>query len=288
MKSIDTEVQNFHQKMAKSMHSLLKAFTEGFDAMDKAKAEEVEQLQIDKDHREQTRVKKLDKLHSGISNLEALTSKLKMSFDGEEKKESDDANVQQKEEVNVVEKDVPPTDQNTVQTKIKDDKKQVKLDEVKKPAPVKVEVQATKKPTVSSPTPVVAAKVTKVAPKPVAAQATTQKAAVVPKPAAKASKMVAPPKQAVKVDSAAQKVVAKPTPKMVAPKKTVTAAVVPPVVQDKKATADKADLKAKMQALLAQSAKKKTAITLQKVATPTPAAKTVKKPVVATKKINLI
>ena len=169
MKSIDTEVQNFHQKMAKSMHSLLKAFTEGFDAMDKAKAEEVEQLQIDKDHREQTRVKKLDKLHSGISNLEALTSKLKMSFDGEEKKESDDANVQQKEEVNVVEKDVPPTDQNTVQTKIKDDKKQVKLDEVKKPAPVKVEVQATKKPTVSSPTPVVAAKVTKVAPKPVAA-----------------------------------------------------------------------------------------------------------------------
>jgi hypothetical protein len=44
MKSIDTEVQNFHQKMAKSMHSLLKAFTEGFDAMDKAKAEEVEQL----------------------------------------------------------------------------------------------------------------------------------------------------------------------------------------------------------------------------------------------------
>jgi len=74
---------------------------------------------------------------------------------------------------------------------------------------------------------------------------------------------------------------------MVAPKKTVTAAIVPPVVQDKKATADKADLKAKMQALLAQSAKKKTAITLQKVATPTPA-KTVKKPVVATKKINLI
>lgn len=276
MKSIDTEVQNFHQKMAKSMHSLLKAFTEGFDAMDKAKAEEVEQLQIDKDHREQTRVKKLDKLHSGISNLEALTSKLKMSFDGEDKKESDDANVQQKEEVNIVEKDVPPTDQNTVQTKIKDDKKQVKLDEVKKPA----EVTAAKKP---SPTPVVAAKVTKVAPKQVAAQATTQKAAVVSKPAATTSKMVAPAKQAVKQNSTAQKVVAKPTTKMVAPKKTVSAAVVPPVVQDKKATADKADLKAKMQALLAQSAKKKTAITL-----PTPAAKTVKKPVVATQKINLI
>ena len=74
---------------------------------------------------------------------------------------------------------------------------------------------------------------------------------------------------------------------MVAPKKAVAAAVVAPVL-DKKATADKADLKAKMQALLAQSAKKKTAITLQKVATPTPAAKTVKKPVVATQKINLI
>jgi hypothetical protein len=44
MKNIDAEVQNFHQKMGKSMHSLLKAFTEGFDAMDKAKAEEVEQL----------------------------------------------------------------------------------------------------------------------------------------------------------------------------------------------------------------------------------------------------
>ena len=33
-----------------------------------------------------------------------------MSFDGDEKKESDDTNVQQKEEVNVVEKDVAPTD----------------------------------------------------------------------------------------------------------------------------------------------------------------------------------
>ena len=44
MKSIDGEVQNFHQKMAKSMHSLLKAFTEGFDAMDKAKSDEVQEL----------------------------------------------------------------------------------------------------------------------------------------------------------------------------------------------------------------------------------------------------
>lgn len=96
--------------------------------------------------------------------------------------------------------------------------------------------------------------------------------------------MVAPAKQAVKQNTTAPKAVAKPTTKMVAPKKVVAAAVVP----DKKAAADKADLKAKMQALLAQSAKKKTAITLQKVATPAPAAKTVKKPVVAIKKINLI
>ena len=35
MKNIDGEVADFHQKMAKSMHSLLKAFTEGFEAMDK-------------------------------------------------------------------------------------------------------------------------------------------------------------------------------------------------------------------------------------------------------------
>jgi hypothetical protein len=33
-----------------------------------------------------------------------------MSFDGEDKKESDDANVQSQSEVNVVEKDVAPTD----------------------------------------------------------------------------------------------------------------------------------------------------------------------------------
>jgi len=44
MKSIDSEVSNFHQKMASSMHSLLKAFTEGFDAMDKAKKDEVSEI----------------------------------------------------------------------------------------------------------------------------------------------------------------------------------------------------------------------------------------------------
>ena len=41
MQSIDTQVADFHQKMAKSMHSLLKAFTEGFAAMDKAKEDQI-------------------------------------------------------------------------------------------------------------------------------------------------------------------------------------------------------------------------------------------------------
>lgn len=81
MKNIDTEVQNFHQKMALSMHSLLKAFTEGFEAMDKAKSDEVDELKQKKQKKEEARVEKFDKVHSGISNLEALTSQLKMSFD---------------------------------------------------------------------------------------------------------------------------------------------------------------------------------------------------------------
>lgn len=53
MKNIDTEVSNFHQKMAKSMHSLIKAFTEGFEAMDKAKADEVDELAAQKKEREE-------------------------------------------------------------------------------------------------------------------------------------------------------------------------------------------------------------------------------------------
>lgn len=68
----------------------------------------------------------------------------------------------------------------------------------------------------------------------------------------------------------------------------VKPAAVPVVTAKKEIPAgEKTDLKAKMQALLTQSAKKKSAITLSKVATPS-AAKTVKKPVVAIKKINLI
>ena len=40
MNAIDSEVTNFHQKMAKSMTALLQAFDEGFSAMDKAKKDE--------------------------------------------------------------------------------------------------------------------------------------------------------------------------------------------------------------------------------------------------------
>lgn len=67
--------------MALSMHSLLKAFTEGFEAMDKAKSDEVDELKKKKEKKDEQRVQKFDKVHSGISNLEALTSQLKMSFD---------------------------------------------------------------------------------------------------------------------------------------------------------------------------------------------------------------
>jgi hypothetical protein len=80
--------------MAKSMHSLLKAFTEGFDAMDKAKTDEVNELTIQNEERQKKRVRKLDKIHSSISNLEQLTSKLKLSF-------NDEKNLNDKNEMNL-------------------------------------------------------------------------------------------------------------------------------------------------------------------------------------------
>lgn len=67
------------------MHSLLKAFTEGFEAMDKAKSDELDSQMAER--AEKKRANKLDKLNLGISNLQALTSKLKMSF-GDENKEA--------------------------------------------------------------------------------------------------------------------------------------------------------------------------------------------------------
>lgn len=84
MKNIDSEVADFHQKMAKSMHSLLKAFTEGFEAMDKAKTDELDN-ELEQRAAEKKRASKFDKLNLGISNLQALTSKLKMSFGDEGK-----------------------------------------------------------------------------------------------------------------------------------------------------------------------------------------------------------
>lgn len=96
MKNIDAEVGDFHQKMARSMHSLLKAFTEGFEAMDKAKEDELNEIETSPDYEElvETGAKKEEavqeqaavavdhfgKLSSGISNLESLTNGLKMSF----------------------------------------------------------------------------------------------------------------------------------------------------------------------------------------------------------------
>lgn len=52
MKNIDAEVSDFHQKMARSMHSLLKAFTEGFEAMDKAKEDELNEIETSPDYDE--------------------------------------------------------------------------------------------------------------------------------------------------------------------------------------------------------------------------------------------
>jgi hypothetical protein len=96
MKNIDSEVANFHQKMAKSMHSLLKAFTEGFEAMDKAKAEELVEIKNRrKKKRSEKRIKKMEKIEKGISNLQILTTKLKSTFQpNDDSKESDDINVQ--------------------------------------------------------------------------------------------------------------------------------------------------------------------------------------------------
>jgi hypothetical protein len=83
MQGIDSEVHNFQAKMSKSMHSLMQAFNEGFEAMEKAKKEEGADVKVEAKKNEK-RVKKMNKIHSGMANLEALTSKLKMSFGSEE------------------------------------------------------------------------------------------------------------------------------------------------------------------------------------------------------------
>ncbi len=87
------------------MHLLLEAFTEGFEAMGKAKQEEEEEEEEDSGDVEltQRRMEKFDKIHSGISNLEALTSQLKQSINddapAQENIQIDQALVNQKNEV---------------------------------------------------------------------------------------------------------------------------------------------------------------------------------------------
>lgn len=55
----------------------MSAFNEGFEAMQKSKAKVAPEVLAAK--KEKT-AKKMDKIHSSMANLEALTSKLKMSF----------------------------------------------------------------------------------------------------------------------------------------------------------------------------------------------------------------
>lgn len=43
MKKMDNEVKEFHNHMANSMSGLMKAFNDGFSALDKAKKEEPSQ-----------------------------------------------------------------------------------------------------------------------------------------------------------------------------------------------------------------------------------------------------
>lgn len=65
----------------------MQAFNEGFEAMEKAKKEEGQDNKVETTKTNDKRVKKMNKIHSGMANLEALTSKLKMSFGDDENKE---------------------------------------------------------------------------------------------------------------------------------------------------------------------------------------------------------
>lgn len=87
------------------MHSLMQAFNEGFEAMEKAKKEEGTEIKVETKKNDK-RVKKMNKIHSGMANLEALTSKLKMSFGGEENKE---AALENNEDVQTAESKKPVT-----------------------------------------------------------------------------------------------------------------------------------------------------------------------------------
>ena len=58
MKSMDSEVKEFHNHMAESMSGLMKAFNDGFAALDKAKKEEVPSAEQEETKQEETTEKK--------------------------------------------------------------------------------------------------------------------------------------------------------------------------------------------------------------------------------------
>jgi len=82
MKTIDSEVSNFQQRMTKSMKDLMQAFDDGMQAVEKAKKEEPKVLT---QQRMPTRGQALGKVTAGMSTLEALTQNLKSSFSDEPK-----------------------------------------------------------------------------------------------------------------------------------------------------------------------------------------------------------
>ena len=92
------------------MHSLLKAFDDGFKSMEKAKNEEANDLETKKQEKSKKTAQKLEKIHSGISNLQALTSKLKLSFN-----DDDSSNVQTNEDVHTPNKTQALDEKNATQ-----------------------------------------------------------------------------------------------------------------------------------------------------------------------------
>ena len=92
------------------MHSLLKAFDDGFKSMEKAKNEEASDLETKKQEKSKKTAQKLEKIHSGISNLQALTSKLKLSFN-----DDDSSNVQTNEDVHTPNKTQALDEKNATQ-----------------------------------------------------------------------------------------------------------------------------------------------------------------------------
>lgn len=72
------------------MASLMQAFNTGFQAMQRTKKQVTPEI---KAIRKEKTNKKMKKIHSSMANLEALTSKLKMSFGDSEPEPSNENNV---------------------------------------------------------------------------------------------------------------------------------------------------------------------------------------------------